>query len=243
MVANVSGKHGWTRAGAGSGTGNGGEVDLTDDQLRVLARRIAVAVESSRAPPAASTKKKAPAKAPKKKKAPAKATPDSTGSPSPVPGRRSIGRAPGPECKLWGDALADAPEVPGGVDRKDARATYHYYAPGYETSTLACADRFWADPGYGHKLLKYPWTAYCLDGRSFSQGTCGRCLRVTNRRTGAWVIARAVDNGGCSDSDGTGLDLDPCAFRAIDTDGRGHADGFVRVDVREVECGADGAFR
>lgn len=91
-------------------------------------------------------------------------------------------------------------------------------------------------PDHGTMLLQYPWTAYCLDGKSFSQDTCGKCLRVTNRRTGASVIARAVDFGGCSDADGTGLDLDPCAFDAIDSDRRGYADGFMRVDVEEVEC-------
>jgi hypothetical protein len=143
---------------------------------------------------------------------------------------------------LWGDIDANAKDVPGGVDKKDVRVTYHLYAPGYETSSLACADRFWADPAHGKKLMKYPWTAYCLDGRSFSQDSCGKCLRVTNRRTGASAIARAVDNGGCTDKDGTGLDLDPCMFNAIDTDKKGVADGHMRVDVREVDCGEDGTI-
>lgn len=146
------------------------------------------------------------------------------------------------DCKMWGDVYADAQPVKGGVARQNVRATYHYYSPGYETSSLACADRFWADPGHGRKLLKYPWTAYCLGGRSFSQDTCGKCLKITNARTGASVIARAVDNGGCSDADGTGLDLDPCAFNAIDTDGQGLRDGNMRVNVQEVTCGADGTM-
>jgi hypothetical protein len=141
------------------------------------------------------------------------------------------------ECKLWGDAFANAAPAAPGVSRANVRATYHYYSPAYETASLACADAFWADPNHSRKLLKYPWTAYCLDGKAFSQSTCGKCLRVTNRRTGDSVIARAVDNGGCSDADGTGLDLDPCAFNAIDTDKRGYADGHMRVDVQEVECG------
>ena len=151
-------------------------------------------------------------------------------------------KAPRPlpaHCKLWGDAFAPVDTIDDGVRRTDVRATYHFYAPAYETSSLACADRFWADPLHGHKLLKYPWTAYCLDGKSFSQDTCGKCLRITNRTTGANVIARAVDFGGCSDVDGTGLDLDPCAFNAIDTDGRGYADGFMRVDVEQVTCGEE----
>lgn len=148
-----------------------------------------------------------------------------------------------PECKIWGDVYADVSPKPGGVDRRNVRATYHYYAgAGYETATLACADRFWRDPDHGRKLLKYPWTAYCLDGRSFRQESCGACLRVSNERTGASVIARAVDNGGCSDTDGTGLDLDPCAFNAIDTDGAGLRDGHMRVRVQEVPCGADGTL-
>lgn len=146
------------------------------------------------------------------------------------------------DCKIWGDPFASAAPVPSGVARANVRATYHYYAPNYETSSLACADAFWADPAHGKKLLKYPWTAYCLDGRAWSPASCGKCLRVTNRRTGAAVIARAVDNGGCSDVDGTGLDLDPCAFNAIDTDKQGYRDGHMRVDVAEVDCGPDGTI-
>lgn len=156
------------------------------------------------------------------------------------PGPSSSGRTLPAECKIWGPVFDDAPPIKGGVNKQNVRATYHYYAgAGYETSTLACADRFWKDPNHGHKLLKYPWTAYCLDGRSFNQNSCGKCLKVTNQRTGAFVTARAVDNGGCSDTDGTGLDLDPCAFNAIDTDGAGLRDGHMRVRVQEVECGSD----
>lgn len=176
--------------------------------------------------------------------APFKQTPAPRPPPPPAPKPRpgSDPRTWGPqktkklpaECNLWGDAFAPAPAVPGGIQKLNARATYHFYSPQYDTGTLACADRFWADPGHAKKLLKYPWTAFCLG--KFSQDVCGKCLRVTNRRTGASVIARAVDNGGCSDADGTGLDLDPCAFNAIDGDKRGYMDGFMRVDVQEVEC-------
>lgn len=140
-------------------------------------------------------------------------------------------------CKIWGDAFGDNPAKPGGVKRKNVRATYHYYAPNYDTATLACSDLFWAwGDGYGKRLLKYPWTAYCATLPWDRTGTCGKCLRVTNRRTGASIIARAVDNGGCSDRDGTGLDLDPCAFNAIDGDKQGYRDGNMRVDIEEVEC-------
>ena len=150
-----------------------------------------------------------------------------------------------PGCQTWGDAFAPARPVPGGVARRNVRATYHYYSPAYDTASLACADRFWADPGHSRKLLKYPWTAYCLKDRTGppdASSACGKCLRITNTRTGSSVVARAVDKGGCSDADGTGLDLDPCAFDAIDLDRRGYADGFMRVDVREVECGTDATF-
>jgi hypothetical protein len=173
---------------------------------------------------------------------------ESGGGPRAMVAHTALAVAPAPavalpaSCKIWGDVGAKPPAVSGGVARTNVKATYHYYSPQYETSSLACADAFWADPANGKKLLKYPWTAYCLDGKSFVKGTCGKCLRVTNRATRASIVARAVDFGGCSDVDGTGLDLDPCAFNALDTDKRGYADGSLRVDVQEVECGADGTF-
>ena len=181
-------------------------------------------------PPVKPPVKKPPVVKPPVKKPPVKKPP------AKIPAFR---RQPG--CtNLWGGN--EAKDVPGGINRKDVRATFHFYAPGYETSSLACADRFWADKDHGKKLMKYPWTANCLDGRKFSQESCGKCLRVTNRRTGASVIVRSVDNGGCSDKDGTGLDMDPCGFNQIDSDRKGLADGHMRVDVREVDCGADGTI-
>lgn len=133
-------------------------------------------------------------------------------------------------CKATGDPFGANPAVPGGIRRQGARATYHYYGPAFDASTVACAD---AVRGYGNKkLMAYPWTAYCLDA-AWSTSTCGKCLRVTNRGTGASVVTRVVDSGGCSP---TGLDLDPCAFDAIDTDRAGYRDGHVTVDVQEVRC-------
>lgn len=144
------------------------------------------------------------------------------------------------QCKMWGDQEAEIKDSVGGISRKDVKATYHVYSPQYATSSLACADKFWADPDHAKKLLKYPWTAYCMGGlpggKKFTQDVCGKCLRVTNPRTGASIVVRAVDNGGCSDKDGTGLDLDVCAFNALDIDGKGFNAGHMRVDVREVEC-------
>lgn len=140
-------------------------------------------------------------------------------------------------CKIWGDVHGDNPSVQGGVRRSDVRATYHVYSPKYDTASLACSDLIWAwGNEYGKRVLKYPWTAYCATLPWDRKRDCARCLRVTNRRTGAAIIVRAVDSGGCSDGDGTGLDLDPCAFNSIDTDKRGYADGNMRVDVEEVDC-------
>jgi hypothetical protein len=146
-------------------------------------------------------------------------------------------------CKVWGDALAPGVDVPGGVSRSNVRATYHLYSPEYAVSTTACADRIramwgpatWSQPMGNIPTLKYPWTAACLPGLA-TPAACGTCLRVTNKNTGAAVTVRVVDRGGCSDADGTGLDLDTCAFDAIDTDRRGYADGHMRVDVRQVQC-------
>jgi hypothetical protein len=47
--------------------------------------------------------------------------------------------------------------------------------------------------------MQYPWTAYCAPAIPMSQDMCGRCLRVTNTRTGASLVVRIVDqcaNGG-----------------------------------------------
>ena len=153
---------------------------------------------------------------------------------TPLPRRRKPGPALPESCKMWGDVYGANPEL--GAVKRNVKATYHFYSPGYATATLACADKFWATPNYSKMLLQYPWTAYCLKDPAFSQSTCGKCFRVTNRRTGANIIVRAVDRGGCSDADGTGLDLDPCAFNAIDTDKQGYRDGNMRVDVQEVQC-------
>lgn len=141
------------------------------------------------------------------------------------------------KCKINGDPYGSNKAKKGGVSRKNVRATYHEYAPNYETSSLACSDIFWSWKNYGKTLLKYPWAAYCVKKPWNREKDCGRCLRITNRSTGASVIVRAVDQGGCTDSkDGTGLDLDPCAFDAIDTNKHGKRDGNMRVDVQEVDC-------
>jgi hypothetical protein len=146
---------------------------------------------------------------------------------------------------IWGDSGAANKSVANGIKATDVDATYHYYAPGYETSSLQCGGFFEGKPDYGRKLLKYPWTAFCVNGISpATSGKCGKCFRVKNRRTGASTVVRAVDHGGgdCRTGSSGGLDMDPCGFNAIDTDGNGMANGHLRVDVEEVECGAGAEF-
>ena len=141
-------------------------------------------------------------------------------------------------CKITGDVFGANARVNNGVRRENVRATYHYYAPQYATSTLACADIIHKWPQYSAKVLMYPWTASCIEGSQNwnPQRMCGKCLRVKNRGTGASIIVRVVDSGGCSGPSKNGLDLDPCAFNAIDTDKKGILDGHMMVDVEEVEC-------
>lgn len=140
-------------------------------------------------------------------------------------------------CKITGDVFSTRGPGGNGLVRTNVRATYHTYSPHYDTGTLACADIVHAWPNYSAKMLQYPWFAYCLDGKSFDpKKVCGRCFRVTNRATGASVIGRAVDHGGCSGGAQNGLDLDTCTFNAIDTKGQGVRDGHLMVDVTEVAC-------
>lgn len=134
--------------------------------------------------------------------------------------------------------------VQGGFSRDNVYVTYHTYGDplngddAYDTLVLACSDAIGdtkANGGErGKKLLKYPWTAFCM---GYDSKMCGKCLRVTNK--GVSTVVRIVDNGGCSGGAKDGLDLQPCAFNAIDTDGQGHHDGHMFVKVEEVECGAD----
>ncbi|KAI3424251.1 hypothetical protein D9Q98_009606 [Chlorella vulgaris] len=106
------------------------------------------------------------------------------------------------------------------------RATYHYYAPQYETSSLYCADEFnkFLPVGPDHWLLQYPWVAYCGDLGPMSQDKCGKCLEVTNVATGASVKTRVVDLCGFD-----GVDMDPKGFNAIDTNKNGVRDGNMNV--------------
>jgi hypothetical protein len=146
---------------------------------------------------------------------------------------------------LWGGSGSENRVVPGGFKATNVYSSYHYYAPGYETSTLQCSDVFGDtlanNRAVGKKLMKYPWTAFCVKGlNTRDDGFCGKCFRVKNRATGTSTVVRAVDHGGgdCMTGSG-GLDLDPCAFNAIDQGGQGVRDGHLYADIEEVECGTD----
>ncbi|CAL4983755.1 unnamed protein product [Urochloa decumbens] len=79
---------------------------------------------------------------------------------------------------------------------------------------------------------QYGWAALCDDSWSSGHGYCGKCIKVTNRATGAWVWARVLDK--CS---GGGLDLDyETVFKKIDTDGHGKEKGYLKVDYEWVKC-------
>lgn len=153
----------------------------------------------------------------------------------PPPGIAPTAQKLPPSCAMTGDVYGNNAIVKGGIERKGVRATYHFYSPHYTTSSLACANMVHT---FKKQLLQYPWTAYCLDGSAKwdPRRTCGKCLRVRNRSTGAAIIVRAVDSGGCSGPGANGLDLDPCAFNAIDTNKHGVRDGHMMLDVEEVRC-------
>lgn len=67
-------------------------------------------------------------------------------------------------------------------------------------------------------------TAYCVT--EMRPEYCGRCIRITNLATGASVEATVVDKCGTG-----GMDADPAAFNAIDTNGAGLRDGRMNVAV------------
>lgn len=118
-----------------------------------------------------------------------------------------------------------------------SRSTYHYYHPEYRVSTLYCADAFAGKSSAW--LMAYPWIAYCAPfprtpaWDDMSPSKCGKCLRLTNNRTGARSIVRVVDMCGHS-----AIDSDyKTAFIPLDTDGQGYLDGQIYVTVEVVVCG------
>ncbi|EXB93231.1 hypothetical protein L484_024570 [Morus notabilis] len=123
-----------------------------------------------------------------------------------------------------------------GASATNVRATYHYYNPeqnGWNLNAVSAYCSTWdAGKSYAWRS-KYGWTAFCGPSGPRGQASCGRCLKVTNTRTGAQLTVRIVDQ--CSNG---GLDLDyNTAFRKLDTDGRGYQQGHLIVNYQFVDCG------
>ncbi|CAL4980338.1 unnamed protein product [Urochloa decumbens] len=116
------------------------------------------------------------------------------------------------------------------------RATYNFYRPQNINWDLNAASVFcatWDASKSFEWRSKYGWTAFCGPAGPRGQASCGKCLLVTNQRTGASTTVRIVDQ--CSNG---GLDLDyDTAFRPIDTDGQGLNDGHLTVSYQFVDCG------
>ncbi|XP_044477605.1 pathogenesis-related protein PR-4-like [Mangifera indica] len=123
----------------------------------------------------------------------------------------------------------------GGESASNVRATYHFYYPqqnGWDLRAVSAYCSTWdADKPLAWRQ-KYGWTAFCGPAGTHGQAACGKCLRVTNSRTGAQAIVRIVDQ--CSNG---GLDLDAAVFNQLDTDGRGYAQGHLIVNYQFVNCG------
>ncbi|XVF31113.1 hypothetical protein REPUB_Repub16aG0117700 [Reevesia pubescens] len=77
---------------------------------------------------------------------------------------------------------------------------------------------------------QFGWTGYC--GPNQGLAACGKCLSVTNTRTGAKEKVRIVDTCGTGPLE---LDLEK-AFKPIDTDGKGMEQGHLVVDYEFVDC-------
>ncbi|XP_047320418.1 pathogenesis-related protein PR-4-like [Impatiens glandulifera] len=127
----------------------------------------------------------------------------------------------------------DAPA--GTTSNVRVRATYHFYNPQKVNWDLYAVSAY-CSTWDGNKPLswrmKYGWTAFCGPSGPKGQASCGKCLLVTNTRTGAKRTVRIVDQ--CSNG---GLDLDEGVFRQLDTDGSGIAQGHLIVDYQFVDCG------
>ncbi|XVE89895.1 hypothetical protein DITRI_Ditri20bG0032200 [Diplodiscus trichospermus] len=81
---------------------------------------------------------------------------------------------------------------------------------------------------------KYGWTGHYGSEGPQGEEACGKCLSVTNTDTEAKETVRIVDECG---SGGLELDLET-AFKPIDTDGKGFAQGHLVVDYEFVDCDA-----
>ncbi|XP_047154814.1 pathogenesis-related protein PR-4-like [Vigna umbellata] len=114
-------------------------------------------------------------------------------------------------------------------------STYHLYQPEQHNWDLLAVSAYCATWDANQPLSwrsKYGWTAFCGPAGPQGQDSCGKCLRVTNTRTGDEQIARIVDQ--CQNG---GLDLDVSVFQRLDSDGNGNAQGHLTVHYEFVDCG------
>ncbi|KAL6007334.1 hypothetical protein ACLOJK_032831 [Asimina triloba] len=136
--------------------------------------------------------------------------------------------------KLWIALLLCFVAAAAAQQASNVRATYHLYNPAQIGYDLLRASAFCATWDANKPLAwrrKYGWTAFCHSAGPIGQAACGRCIRVTNTRTGAQTTARIVDK--CANG---GLDLDKAVFDSIDTDRNGYARGFLTVNYQFVNC-------
>ncbi|CAB4285637.1 unnamed protein product [Prunus armeniaca] len=121
----------------------------------------------------------------------------------------------------------------------NVRATYHIYNPEKINWDLKAASAYCSTWDANKPLewrRKFGWTAFCGPVGPRGQASCGKCLTVTNVRTGTQAKVRIVDQ--CSNG---GLDLDQGVFKRLDTDGQGYAQGHLRVT--NVRAGAQATVR
>ncbi|KAL5138867.1 Pathogenesis-related protein P2 [Glycine soja] len=115
------------------------------------------------------------------------------------------------------------------------QSTYHLYQPEQHNWDLLAVSAYCATWDANQPFSwrsKYGWTAFCGPAGPQGQPSCGRCLRVTNTRTGDQQIARIVDQ--CKNG---GLDLDVSVFQRLDSDGSGNAQGHLIVHYEFIVPG------
>ncbi|KAH9291307.1 hypothetical protein KI387_043501 [Taxus chinensis] len=123
----------------------------------------------------------------------------------------------------------------GGEKAYNVRSTYHEYYPERHNWDLYAVSAYCSTWDGGRPLWwrqKYGWTAFCGPVGARGQGSCGKCLLVTNRETRSQATVRIFDQ--CSNG---GLDLDVNVFKQLDTNGQGVARGHLMVDYEFVNCG------
>ncbi|CAO2142193.1 unnamed protein product [Urochloa humidicola] len=142
----------------------------------------------------------------------------------------------GGQVALVAAQLCAAMAIAAAQQASGVRATYNFYRPQNINWDLNAASVYCATWDASKSFAwrsKYGWTAFCGPAGPRGQASCGKCLRVTNSRTGASTTVRIVDQ--CSNG---GLDLDyDTAFSTIDTDRQGLNDGHLTVSYQFVDCG------